>query len=57
MIKPINFRVAQLAKDGTATFALQHHQFELPVDCNDDVAMYSMPASPHDRVVMHKARE
>ena len=30
------------------------HQFELPVDCNDDVEMF--PASPHDRDVMPKAR-
>ena len=40
--------VVQSAKDDSATGPLQHHQF--------DVAMYSMPASPHDRDVMHKAR-
>ena len=48
--------VAQSAKDDSATGPLQHHQFETPVDCNHDVAMFSMPASPHDRDVMHKAR-
>ena len=30
--------------------------WDTPVDCTHDVAMYSMPASPHDRDVMHKAR-
>ena len=44
------------AKDDSATGPLQHHQFEIPFDCTHDVAMYSMPASPHDRDVMHKAR-
>ena len=48
--------VVQSAKDDRATGPLQHHQFETPVDCTHDVAMYSMPASPHDRDVMHKAR-
>ena len=48
--------VAQSAKDDSATGPLQHHQFETPVDCTHDVAMYSMPASPHDRDVIHKAR-
>ena len=48
--------VVQSAKDDSATRPLQHHQFETPVDCTHDVAMYSMPASPHDRDVMHKAR-
>ena len=47
---------AQSAKDGSATGPLQHHQLETPVDCTHDVEMYSMPASPHDRDVMHKAR-
>ena len=42
--------VAQSAKDDSATGPLQHHQFETPVDCTHDVAMYSMPASPHDRL-------
>ena len=48
--------VAQSAKDDGATGPLQHHQLETPVDCTHDVAMYSMPASPHDRDVMNKAR-
>ena len=48
--------VVQSAKDDSATGPLQHHQFETPVDCTHDVAMFSMPASPHDRDVMHKAR-
>ena len=48
--------VAQSAKDDSATGPLQHHQFETPVDCTHFVAMYSMPASPHDRDVMHEAR-
>ena len=46
----------QSAKDDSATGRLQHHQFEIPVDCTHDVAMFSIPASPHDRDVMHKAR-
>ena len=54
--KQQDFRAAQSAKDDSATGPLQHHQFETPVDCTHDVAMYSMPASPHDRDVMHKAR-
>ena len=48
--------VVQSAKDDSATGPLQHNQLEIPVDCTHDVAMYSMPASPHDRDVMHKAR-
>ena len=48
--------VPQSAKDDSATGPLQHHQFEIPVDWTHDVAMYSMPASPHHRDVMHKAR-
>ena len=48
--------VVQSAKDDSATGLLQHHQFETPVDCTHVVAMFSMPASPHDRDVMHKAR-
>ena len=48
--------VTQSAKEDSATGPLQHHQFETPVDCTHDVEMYSMPASPHDRDVMHKAR-
>ena len=48
--------VVQSAKHDSAIGPLQHHQFETPVDCTRDVAMYSMPASPHDRDVMHKAR-
>ena len=48
--------VAQSTKDDSATGPLQQHQFETLADCTRDVAMYSMPASPHDRDVMHKAR-
>ena len=47
-------KVAQSAKVDSATVPLQH-QFELPVDCNDDVEMFSMPAPPHDRDVIPKA--
>ena len=54
--KKQDLAVAQSAKHDSATGPLQHHQFETPVDCTHDVAMYSMPASPHDRDVMHKAR-
>ena len=54
--KKQDLMVAQSAKDDSVTGPLQHHQFETPVDCTHDVAMYSMPASPHDRDVMHKAR-
>ena len=48
-----DLKVAQLAKDDIATVPLQHHQFELPVDCKDDVEMF--PGPPHDRDVMPKA--
>ena len=54
--KKQDLMVAQSAKDDSATGPLQHHQLETPVDCTHDVAMYSMPASPHDRDVMRKAR-
>ena len=54
--KKQDLMVAQSAKDDSATGPLQHHQFETPMDCTHDVAMYSRPASPHDRDVMHKAR-
>ena len=43
------------AKDDSATVPLQH-QFELPVDCKDDVETISKPASLHDRDVMHKVQ-
>ena len=49
-----DLKVAQSAKVDSPFVPLQHHQFELPVDCNDDVEMF--PAPPHDRDVMHKAR-
>ena len=52
--KKQDLKVAQSAKDDSATGHMQHHQFEIPVDCNDDVEMFSMPASPHDRDVMPK---
>ena len=51
--KKQDLKVAQSAKDDSATVPLQH-QFELPVDCKDYVEMF--PASPHDRDVMPKAR-
>ena len=53
--KKQDLKVAQSAKDDSAIVLLQH-QFEFPVDCNDDVEMFSMPASPHDRDNMPKAR-
>ena len=52
--KEQDIKVAQSAKDDSATVPLQHHQFELPVDCNAD--METFPASPHDRDIMLKAR-
>ena len=52
--KKQDLKVAQPAKDDSDTVPLQHHQFELPVDCDDDVEMF--PASPHDRDIMPKAR-
>ena len=55
--KKQDLKVAQSAKDDSATGRLQHHQFEIPVDCKDDVEMFSIPASPHDRDVMPNARE
>ena len=47
--------VAQSAKVDKATVPLQHHQFELPMDGKDDLKTFSMPVSPHDRDVTHKA--
>ena len=52
--KKQDLTVAQSAKDDSATGPFQHHQFETLLDCTHDVAMYSMlamysmPASPHD---------
>ena len=46
--------VAQSAKDDIAIVPLQHHHFELPVDCKDDAEIF--PASPHDRDIKPKAR-
>ena len=54
--KKQDLNIAQSAKDNSATGPLQNYQFELPVNCKDDVEMLSMPASPHDRDVMHKVR-
>ena len=54
--KKQDLEVAQSAKDYCATGPLQHHQFETPVDCKDDVEMFSRPASPHDSDVMPKTR-
>ena len=54
--KKQDVKVAQSAKDDSATGPLQHHQFEIPVDCKDDVEMFSMSASPHDIDVLPKAR-
>ena len=55
--KKPDLEVVQSAKDDSATGPLQHHQFEIPVDCKDDVEMFSMPASPQDRDVMPKTRQ
>ena len=46
--KKQDLKVAQSTKVDSATVPLQHHQCELPVDCNADMEMFSMPASPHD---------
>ena len=54
--KKQDVKVAQSAKDDSATGPLQDHQFEIPVDCKDDVEMFSMSASPHDMDVLPKAR-
>ena len=54
--KKQDLKVAQSAKDDSATEPLQHHQFEIPVYCEDDVEILSMPACPHDRDVMHKVQ-
>ena len=54
--KKQDLKVAQSVKDDSATEPLQHHRFEIPVNCKDDVEMFSMIASPHDRDVMPKAR-
>ena len=49
--KKQDLKVAQSAKDDNATVPVQH-QFELPVDFNDDVEMFPMPGCPHYRDVM-----
>ena len=54
--KKQDLKVVQSAKADSATGPLQRHRFEIPVDCKDDVEMFSMLASPHDRDVMPKAR-
>ena len=54
--KKPDLKNAQSAKDDSATGPLQHHQFEIPMGCKNDVEMFSMAASPHDRDVMPKAR-
>ena len=46
--------VAHSAEDDSATVPLQHQQFQLPLDCHDDVEMFSMTAAPHDRDIMPK---
>ena len=49
--------VAQTAKyDSAIVLIVQSHQFKLPMDCKDDVGMFSTPATLHDRDVMHKVR-
>ena len=53
--KKQNLKVAQSAKVDSATGILQKHQFELPVNCNDDVELFS--ASPHDSDVLPITRE
>ena len=55
--KKQDLKVALSAKDDSATGPLHHHQFEIPVECKDDVEMFSMPASPHNKDVMPKTRE
>ena len=55
--KKQDLKVAQSANVDSATVPLQHHQFELPMDGKDDLETFSMPVAPHDRDVMHKARE
>ena len=54
--KKQDLKVAQTANVDSATVPLQHHQFELPMDGKDDLETFSMPVSPHDKDVMHKAR-
>ena len=53
--KKQDLNVAQSAKVDSATVPLKL-QFEHPVDGNDDVQMFSMPALSHDRDVMPNAR-
>ena len=54
--KKQDLKVAQSAEVDSAAVPLQDHQFELPMDAKNDLETFSMPVSPHDRVVMHKAR-
>ena len=54
--KKQDLKVAQSAKVDSATVPLEHHQFELPMDGKDDLETFSMPVSPHDRDIMHRAR-
>ena len=54
--KKQDLKVAQSASVDSATGPLQHHQFELAMDGKVNLGTFSMQVSPHDRVVMHKAR-
>ena len=49
-----DFKVAQSAKDYTATVSLQH-RFGFQVACNADVEMFSVTAS-HDKDVIPESR-
>ena len=55
--KKQDLKIAQSANVDSATVPLHHHQFELPMHGKDDMETFSMPVSPHDRDVMHKAPE
>ena len=47
-----DLKTAQTAKVESAAVPLKHYQFELPVDCNADMEIFLMPASPHDRDII-----
>ena len=48
--------IAQSAKDDSPNTPVLNNQFELPMECGDDVEMSSLPTMSHNRDVIHKVR-
>ena len=47
-------KVAQSAKEDSATGHLQHHQFEIPVDCTYDVANFQLLHMTRTSCIRHE---